>query len=230
MGYHKSAEEIEKEYLQAFGEDIGQICYALNNEVTWLHVKWLEYKKLYANSKKRIDLLNSTAAFFFGLIQDILWKDILLHIARLADKPKQGNYANLTILCLSNITFDKCHGSKLDVLIEDAKKQSCFARTLRNKLIAHKDLSEATDKKADPLPDVSRQNVENILRCFRDIMNQLHISYFGAETCYEHFLTIMDADMLVDHLATSKKAEERRIQRIKDGKPLPEDFESQPII
>ncbi|WP_408068516.1 AbiU2 domain-containing protein [Vineibacter terrae] len=53
----------------------------------WLHVKWEEYVELYGKRQSRVDLLNEAAPLFFRIVQDALWADTLLHIARLTDEP-----------------------------------------------------------------------------------------------------------------------------------------------
>ena len=230
MSHHRSAEEIEQEHLQALGPSLGPLYHALFNEVTWLHMKWLEYRKLYAQSQERIDLLDETAGFFFQIIQNVLWKDILLHIARLTDPPEQMRFKNLTLLGLPASVADPCLAGELRKLVEDARSQSQFAREWRNKRIAHKDLSQAIDDKATPLPGVSRANIEQALASFRGILNRLHASYLGGEVAYERFSTNRDADALLHHLAVAARFEARQRQRLKEGRPLPEDLEPSPEI
>lgn len=228
MGRYQSEQEVEQEHLQAFGPTVGPLYHALHNEVTWLHAKWLEYRKLYAQSEKRIDLLNETAAFFFRVVQDVLWEDVLLHIARLTDPRKQGPFENLTLCRLPEAVPDQCLAKELRELVKNALDRSQFARQWRNKRLAHSDLSLAIDAKAAPLPGVSRQHVENALSCFRRILNRLQVSYLDGEVAYQHFLTNEDADALVHHLAVAARSEERQRQRLEEGKPLPEDLEPPP--
>jgi len=228
MGRYKSEEEIQQEHLHAFGPTLGPLYHALHNEVTWLHAKWLEYRKLYAQSEERIDLLNGTAAFFFRLVQDVLWEDVLLHIARLTDPPKQRHFENLTLRRLPEAVPDQCLADELRSLVDDALERSQFARQWRNKRLAHSDLSLAVDVKAAPLPGVSRRHVEEALSCFRRILNRLHVSYLDGKVAYEHFLTNADADALVHYLAVAARFERRQRQRLQEGKPLPEDLEPPP--
>ena len=103
MGRQRSSEEVHEEHLRVLGPDLGSLYHVLYNEVTWLHAKWLEYRKLYGHSPERIDLLNQTAAFFFRVVQDVLWEDILLHLARLTGPRKSAGKANLTLLMLPDI-------------------------------------------------------------------------------------------------------------------------------
>ena len=94
MNLHQTSEDVEKAHLEAFGPNMGPLYHALEDEVTWLHAKWLEYRKLFAKSKESVDFLNETARFFFRVVQDVLWDDVLLHIARLTDPAKQNRFEN----------------------------------------------------------------------------------------------------------------------------------------
>jgi hypothetical protein len=76
MADHQSAVDVERQHLEAFGPEAGPLYHGLHNEVVWLHAKWLEYRKLFAKSDKRIELLNDTAGFFFKVVQDTLWENV----------------------------------------------------------------------------------------------------------------------------------------------------------
>lgn len=230
MNRYKSADDIKREHLQGFGPTLGPLYHALYNEVTWLHAKWLEYRKLYGKSEKRIDLLNETAAFFFRVIQDVLWDDILLHIARLTDPPTQGKYENLTLLRLPDAVEDGALATEFRGLVKTGLDRSQFARKWRDKHLAHIDLSHAIDVKATTLPGVSRQDVEDVLASFRQIMNRFHSIYLQGEVVFDHFLVHDDAETLLHHLAVAVRFEDRKRDRLRQGKPLPEDLEPPPEV
>lgn len=225
----KSAEEVEEEHLRAFGPTLGPLYHALDNEVTWLHMKWLEYRKLYAHSEEQIDFLNATAGFFFGVFQGVVWKDILLHISRLTDPmetgPSWNRKENLVLGRLPDAVSDPDLSDKLQSLIETAKDQSKFARDWRNRHIAHSALSLAIDSGAKPLEAASRQGVEEVLRSFRRIMNLLSVSYLDTERGYEYPIVRDDADTLIYHLRVAVRFEEYARQLHEEGKLLSEDLE-----
>jgi len=228
MGRNKSAKEVEQEQLKAFGPKLGPLYHALENEVIWLHAKWLQYRKLYAKSKERIDLLNQTAPFFFRVVQEVLWKDLLLHIARLTDPPKQGRYENLTLRRLPDVIEKEALADEVGRLVKTALADAGFAREWRNRHLAHRELSLSPQHRAKPLPRASRQNVEEVLASFRRIMNKLHVSYLQSEVGFEHFLSYDDADTLAHYLAVALRCVERQRERLRQGKPLPEDLEPPP--
>ncbi len=228
MSRVQSSKPIRQEHIAAMGPILGPFYDELYNEVTWLHVKWLEYRKLYAHSRGRVDLLNEVAGFFFWTIQDVLWQDVLLHIARLTDPPRQGKHENLTLLALPDQVSDQNLAAELRKLIGDVKEKSEFARQWRNKHLAHRDLSLALNRQAEPLPGVSRKKVEDTLTTVRAVLNHLHERYMQSTVAYEHFLAHDDAEALVFYLEIGKRADVRSRERLLQGRPPPEDLELPP--
>jgi len=230
MSQNLSADEVKEKHLKVFGPDLGPLYHALENEVTWLHAKWQEYRKLYAKSEQRVNLLNDSAAFFFRVVHEVLWDNILLHIARLTDPPTQGKFENSTLLCLPETVSDRGLADELRRLVQTALGRSQFAREWRNKRLAHQDLALAIDNKVEPLPSVSRQHVEDALDSFRMIMNKLHAFYLEEEVLFESVITRLNADTLIYNLAIAAQAKENRIKRMQQGRSLPEDNESPPHL
>ena len=58
-------------------------------------MKWEEYLELFGKTSSRIHLLNQSAPVFFKIVQDSLWENIILHLARLTDPPKSAGKNNL---------------------------------------------------------------------------------------------------------------------------------------
>jgi AbiU2 len=83
MATTRTADEVRADFMLKMGADFGAFWDAFRNELIVLHAKWQQYRKLYGTSDERIGLLNSSAGFFFGLVHDVMWDDIVLHIARL---------------------------------------------------------------------------------------------------------------------------------------------------
>ena len=231
MSSSKSAEEVKEEHLEAFGEPLGSVYYALYNEVAWLHQKWQEYRKLYGTSKERIELLSETAPSFFHVLQQVLWRDVLLHLARLTDPPKQREFENLTLLRLPEAVEDAQLRSDVCNLVEDVKVKTNFARTWRNKRIAHSDLPLALNAESEQLPGVSRANVEEALSSIRSVMNSFSNEYLGSTTAFEHVIPAPgDADALVHYLNDARWREKRRREQALEGQWSREDFELPPRI
>lgn len=228
MGEHKSADEVQEEHLRAMGETLGPVYHALYEEVVWLHAKWLEYRKLYAESPRRVDLLNAMAPFFFRVIQNVLWDDVLLHIARLTDPPKSAGKDNLTLLRLPAVVSEPSVAADVQSTIDAAVAKTSFARDWRKRRLAHRDLALAVQAAAAPLPGATREQVEQALLSILTILNGVHRRYFDGAVAFEDFIAHDDAESLVYHLRVAKQAKDRRSERLKQGTPNPEDFEQPP--
>ena len=65
MSRHKSAKEVEDEYLEVMGPELGALFHALYLELVWVHWRWKQFRILFGDKPSRIDLLNASAPFFF---------------------------------------------------------------------------------------------------------------------------------------------------------------------
>ena len=150
MNSTQTHEEIRKQQLQAMGTELGPLYNALYNEVIWLHAKWLEFRKLYAVSSEQLVLLNQTAGFFFYVVDDVLWKDVLLHLSRLTAVPRSMGNDNLTLKRLPKALTKPELVTEVNTLIKRAETAVSFANEWRNRQLA----SVATQNR----PFVARQN------------------------------------------------------------------------
>ena len=92
-------------------EDIKRIYGPLTIQVIELHVRWICYKQLFADSKRRVDLLNKCASNFFFYIQNILSDDIFIYLSKLTDKPSSRNGLENLSLCRLQSQLTK-HGNQ----------------------------------------------------------------------------------------------------------------------
>jgi hypothetical protein len=220
---HRSAEEVEAERLNVLGPQLGPLYHALHNEVSWLHAKWKQYRHLYA-SADTVDLLNETAGFFFQVVQDVMWSDTMLHIARLTDAPRSAGKDNLTLSRLAGAIEDAALATRVAALVESAKTETAFVRDWRNRHLAHRDLQLALDSGAQPLPAVSHDQMERALAALRSVMNEIQLQYWDSTTAYEFFVARSDAESLTYYLSEAVKAEREQRARWSRGEARPEDF------
>ncbi len=200
MGGKIIIEDNSDKFLTSMGKQLGQLFFALHKEIIWLNVKWKQFCSLYAHTPQRLTLLNETAALFFRIIQNVLWDDVLLHIARLTDSPKSMGKDNLTILRLPPAIPDKTISNEIQHLVDTTVKKSTFARDWRNRYLAHRDLSLVLQEKATPLSQVNHKNMDHALAALADTLNHIYVHYFGRNYKYEYFMAYTDADSLVHHL------------------------------
>jgi hypothetical protein len=225
-----TAEEVEKHHLSVLGPTAGPVYHALHNDVIWLHAKWLQFRQLYGTSSERLDILNQATGFFFRVVEDVLWDDVLLHIARLTDPAKQGIYENLTLRRLPSLFNDPKLKSELTRLVNKLDTESEFARDWRNRRIAHSEFALAVNAAATPLLGASRQSVENVLELVRSILNVIRRKCFEDEFGFQHIHVVGDAENLLYLLKFAAQADEQRMERHRSGRAIPEDHLPYPSV
>jgi AbiU2 len=226
MAENLSAEQVREKHIRDMGPELGAVYNALSNDVAWLHAKWNQYRQLYARSPERIDFLNTVAGHFFGMIEDILLEDILLHSARLTDPPMSVGKGNLTLRRIPELVADVALRSELEELVEVAGKACESPRAWRHRRLAHRDLALALATSSDPLPGVSRADIEATLRAIRAVLNRLEMQYWQSETAYQPFIVSGgEADSVVQYLLMGVRAEQRHMERLRQGHLLPEALE-----
>jgi hypothetical protein len=229
MAAELSAEQVREKHIRDMGPELGPVYHELSDEVAWLHAKWNQYRQLFGHSEERVDLLNRVGGHFFRIVQDALWDNVILHIARLTDTitsgPKSSPKDNLTLRRLPEVIPNAGRKKEVEALIDTALLSSSFARDWRNRSLAHIDLKLALQTGANPLPGISREQVENTLSAFRSVLNKLDEMYWQSETAYEHFMAAGgEGDDVIFFIRAGLKAEDARMERLRQGKPLPEDL------
>jgi len=225
MSRYSSAEEVQKEHVDTLGPDLGPVYHALYNECAWLHIKWHQFLVLYCTKPERIELLNRSAGLFFRIIQDTLWEDTLLHVARLTDQPRSMGKDNLTIQRLPPLISDSAFRDDIQRLVTAAIDITAFARDWRNKHIAHRDLALALKEGPKKLPPASRSQVKEALQAVSRVLQRISEFYFKSEIRFDMVSEPNDAETLLYVIRDGVEAEERRMQRLREGKIEPEDIQ-----
>jgi hypothetical protein len=183
----RTAEEAKNDSIAKMGKELGSIYSALWQEVAHLEGKWQQFLVLYGTNPERVDLLNDTAPYFFHLLQDILWENVVLHLARLTDPPTslgKKDRANLSIQALPAFVTDQTFHGMVTTKVKVAIDATEFARDWRNRLLAHRDLSLAIDEHAKPLETATRDSARVALKAIEDVLNSVEAHYLSSETFY----------------------------------------------
>jgi hypothetical protein len=186
MSESLTQEQFRNGNVAAMPVTLGEVYNALSSELTWVHLKWFDFLRLYATSQEQVDLLNAAAPAFFHHLQQMMWEDVLLHLCRLTDPPKSMGHDNLTILRIPGAIPDIALRQVVQPLVDDAKQKSDFARDWRNRRLAHLELPVLNPRAAVPLATASRQNVEEALAALRNPMNHIERHYLGSYVSYEY--------------------------------------------
>ncbi len=222
----RTPDEARAEHIHIMGEELGSLYDALWQEVAWLYGKWSEYVALFGTRESRVDLLNQAAPSFFRIVQDSLWEDVLLHIARLTDPPKSAGKSNLTVRRLTSAINHPETKAAVTELIAKALLDSAFCRDWRNRRLAHRDLHFALARTAEPLQPASREKVDEVLRAVAGVLNAVANHYLDSTTFFDIDCESDGAFSLLHVLDAGLNAERARRERIKSGKFDQTDFKS----
>lgn len=224
MATNRSPDEAKAVNIHAMGEELGSLYDALWQQVAWLHNKWAQYVELYGTKPSRIALLNNAAPAFFGIVQDTLWEDLLLHIARLTDSPKSAGKSNLSFRRLPEAIEDAIVKVRVTDLIAKALKASEFCRDWRNRRIAHRDLHLALGLSAAPLEPASRAKVKEALEALVEVLNAISAHYHGPTYFFDLGDGSGGAVSLLFVLDDGIKAKALRHERLKNGTFSSDDY------
>jgi hypothetical protein len=197
--------------------EIDEIYIALFHQVSHLHAKWGIFCQLYASGIEVVNLLNSSAAGFFRVCQDVLAYDILLTISRLID-PKQTRLGKNSVK--DNLSLERLVSSidgakfpklkdEIEQLLTESKNKCGFVKDLRNKLIAHNDLSTKLKSEVNPLPMPTKQNIEDALESIRDVMNAVPSYFENTTVAYQLASMPSDGNTLIARLRHAKMYREQ---------------------
>lgn len=190
---------------------IDEVFQELRDEVTWLYVRWIIYRQLFAASERRIDLLNESASVFFYVIQDVLFWEVQIALSKLTDPARIGRYDNLSLEQLQirvETHGDLQFAAKLRVLLDELHTKCQYFRAHRNKRLAHFDLTTAMQSTSNPLPGVSMQMIQQALDLLCEYMNTIERHYTETETGYENFIMHSGGNELVSLLKFGLRYEE----------------------
>src|SRR4051812_27622202 len=141
-----------------------------------VNIKWHLYLQLFKDAATT-DLLNRTAALGFGMVQDVLLKDIVLCIARMMDETKaawgqDGNLATLIIDLAANEETELA--VKLSGIRDGIKPISGEMGRWRDEHLSRTDYAEIIGRgcSVDAISPVKRQMVADILAA----MGEIHVA------------------------------------------------------
>jgi hypothetical protein len=192
---------------------IDEVYSALKSEITWLHGRWICYRQLFAESERRIELLNECAAAFFFIIQDVLLDEVQVSLSKLTAPAKSGKNENLSLEQLQKrleIHGDSSLAASNREVLNKLQGQCAPFREWRNKQLAHLDLLTSMKATPNPLPGISQQMIDDSLGTVRDYMNAIEHHYADSEFGYEHFIMSSDGTALVGLLKSGLRYEELR--------------------
>jgi hypothetical protein len=155
-----------------------------------IQAKWRLFEKLFGTSET-VDLLNRQGAHSFGLIEDILVKDLILAITRMMNSSKAswGDPANLATILIDLVAHKQTAIAKRLTEIRDRVKPSVEElKRWRDEKIARNNYTAFVRLKAEreALPSCYRKMVDDFLASMEEILRELQVHYSGLEELQEH--------------------------------------------
>jgi hypothetical protein len=231
MERYLSAEDVEQQHLSVLGSKLGPLYHSLYNELIWAHVRWAHYRALYGTNQQRVDLLNEAAGQFFYIHQDTALSHTILDLCRLTDPPGSGLGARLTVRALAEPILPHVLNSKVAPLVEAAVVSTEFARDLRNRRIAHHELSVALGRTVTPLIPATGEKIEKALSAIAQPLRAVNAHYFASDIAFTPtFAGGGDANWLLHVLREGVRAQRRRHERMERGQPNDDDLNPDPPI
>lgn len=159
----QSANEARQELIQALGQDNGELVDNLRTDCASLRLYWRIYRSFFGTSKERVDMLNSISGTTAHVLESSLWHEVIFRICRLSD-PKtgfRGKSKNVSITRLEDLVEERSK-KEMQKSISEAIAASVFAKTLRNKLLAHSD-DDVRNNRGVLITRGSRRDVSNAI-------------------------------------------------------------------
>jgi hypothetical protein len=200
---------------------LGEVFLEIENEVIALHAEWGVYRRLF-EKEEDWKLLAESSAYGWPILHDALVERCILRISRLTDpalSQQSTDKENLSFAYLVRLLQQERHDELCEALEPQlgAMKEGLKPLIeLRNKALAHSDMSVGLEKKHCPV--VSVNMINGLLPRIADLCQNIR-SHFGL--AHFHY------DMCIGAWAGEIVADARRLrrfdelyERVCDAEPL----------
>lgn len=200
-----TSHQVKNEYLNAMGEENGELFHHLSSEFAWIYVLWNEYKIIFR--EKNYDILNKTAPGFFRIIKRQFIHDIVLGMCRINDPKESMGNKNLSIKRLVDIA-KKGHRKNIKERLNEIDEKICNIKKYRHKIISHNDLE--TNLKKTASPQVKFEEIESCLFEINELLNYFKSLYGMPNTLYKRTKTSSGhSAALIAYLDIAKRVREK---------------------
>lgn len=201
--------------LKTMPPAVQEVYDELSDDVSAVHFRHQLLVQLYG-TQEAVDLLNRFAPALFEQVFGVMLDDVLLRLAHLTDParvPSNPRKVNRSLYLLLEVIEQDSPGLTealgLRAVMGGLQAACEGIRELRNRLLAHRDWG----RRAEPLPGVSRSQLDASLVKVAGVMNAVSMHYRDMEVRFDKIFAIGTGDELVQHLgdlARRLDAEEAR--------------------
>lgn len=149
----------------------------LRDEVTGILVLWYQWEALFEQNEDRLARLKESGNLFFGSIERVFYRDVILGICRMTDEEHQGKSRNISILHFQDGVYKQ--DSTLQNLVTTALTQISPFRIWRNKRLSHIDVNTGIGWK--PPQGCERGAVSQTLQAISAVLRHVSRTTGGTE-------------------------------------------------
>jgi hypothetical protein len=227
MNREKAAQEVKQEMIDKMGVEFGSLFYSLRNELLWLTYRWIEFRELYGTKETRVQLLNNSAPFLFYTIQNVLWENLLLGVAKIMDSPISMGKKNITLKSIPLFIEEDAFKDEILSILTQLETESMFCRDWRNRWIAHKDHELSVNKdKAKPLEVATRLKFRTALELMHQLYNKVSLKYLGSQMAFEFMFSDKGAISLLSLLEKGLRFEQESLEKKLNGEWSSDNFQT----
>lgn len=207
-------DELPDDDVAVLGQAYGTAYYHARQELWRVSSNWDRYETLFG-SKERVEILNSSSGNFWHAMQGMMHEYVLLGICRLTDPVGRGDRKNLSVARLLEVdpTDEK---EQLSKLVEAAIRSAGFARTWRDKRIAHNDLAHALGDASKIEPSTGLKVSAAIMAIHR-VLKWIQARYFNGDL-FLIDIADNDANELLIALARAKWVRDQEMADLSAGR------------
>jgi len=205
------------------GEEFDTVFELIKNDLFSLRYEWRIYTSLFGTNPERVELLNEVSAQVAGTIDRHLFEGCIIAICRLTDPEEFLRSGSKNISVKHLVRFMKTDKQKEHIsdLINDCISKASFARSWRNKKIAHSDLD--VRKKAKLMETASRFKVSEAIDAIARIIRWIGEEFFESDI-RTHPISPFSSDevkflkYLYDGRNHAQEKEIKHMELVKSGK------------
>ena len=159
------SDELKRDRQEKLGKKFGGIFHGVSCDWANGLVRLNEYKALF--DPAHIKFISTFSGPFMRDVQQLFWRDLVLHITRLTDPVASGKgkkkKENITVLGLTDCCDDLKLRARVKSFADTAEENAQFARAWRDKRISHSDLNLEIDPDAKSLAPATLASAQSVL-------------------------------------------------------------------
>ncbi|WP_238399364.1 hypothetical protein [Pseudomonas chlororaphis] len=207
-----SEDEKRVQCVKSMGGELGVMYCDLNDQLVEVLILWEQFEQLFGVNEETVQVLNSSAPSFFGIVQVQFLDAVMLGISRLTDSPENKSQKNLSIRAIPPLVSDLNVRKQVNDALKVALGATKFARDHRNKRIAHSDLLHVQRCSAKPLPPATREKIKGGLDSICTVLETLNGHYRQSEFAYDTLIYGGGAESVVSLLRDGLKHQDCELE------------------